>query len=536
MFTFGPLTVVEPRTLRPVVGRPANVRDAAGDPVQTYDTSGNPRPVVTGSRGQIGQFQADSPVVHLDVPGGDPLVLAGIELLGQVGELHQLTTTGRLSEASLKSTIATEIDRSVEDVIADVMEPVIAPGAFNWADNPLTGKIRRKLGGGFYAPTFDITTRKVQGGATYWVDINNGSASNPGTEAAPLAALSSAIEKPDVGTIMVRGVAAGSTPWRPYYPRTYSFGPGGWITKSINIIGVGDAPPILSAADVVTWTPTAGRAGVHQVNLSAVEKVVDTLPDPHGLPYYRAATVDEVEATPGSYHVAGSTVYVRTIDGRAPDAHLAPIRTSAVLAVSGDHTLYVENLTILGGTSCIAATKPSATEGNGLRPAVYGNKVALLHAATNGLSIKGGDAIMVGSLARHNTRDGFNYHTAAGVAPRAVEIDCEGSDNGDGTGNSDNGSTIHGGGKAIRVGGLYARNDGGNITDVNDGTRSWNLGVTATDSRKEWDFYATTGDARMWLDRCAASGSQWSAAATDGATIYARDSALATRTGNVIDY
>ena len=112
MHTFGPLIVVEPRTLRPVVGRVATVTTLDGDPIDTYDLDGNPAPVVTGSRGQIAQFRADPvSIIQVTVPGGDPSVLVSMEAIAEAGSVADIIDTGRLSEGSLAAMFVKEGDR-----------------------------------------------------------------------------------------------------------------------------------------------------------------------------------------------------------------------------------------------------------------------------------------------------------------------------------------------------------------------------------------------------------------------------------------
>ena len=86
-------------------------------------------------------------------------------------------------------------------------------------------------------------------------------------------------------------------------------------------------------------------------------------------------------------------------------------------------------------------------------------------------------------VAAKNIDDGFNYKKGAGVTPYSVEIDCIGRDNGL-TGDIDNGSTMHEGGRIVRIMGEYMRNVGRNVHDIDNNSQSWNLGCNAHDSAR----------------------------------------------------
>ena len=143
-------------------------------------------------------------------------------------------------------------------------------------------------------------------------------------------------------------------------------------------------------------------------------------------------------------------------------------------------------------------------------------------------AVTGGNEVVINnSIAKNNSYDGFNYHIGQdGSKPTIVEVDCKAFENGADKGKagfkSNNGSTIHDGLKAIRVNGVYARNDGGNVADVNEGTESWNLGCRAFESYQGKDFQTASGS-NMWLDQCIAYGSENSINSSDSnSKVYTR--------------
>lgn len=133
MHTFGELVVVDPRTLRPVVGV-AQVTDAVtGDPVTTYTAEGDPAPVVSSSRGYVGQFQTPDghPQVRLTFPAGDPVVVTALDQVAKAAEMVDVVEHGRLSPASLFTTIATETKPIAEQSAAAYLgsEPGVVDAA-----------------------------------------------------------------------------------------------------------------------------------------------------------------------------------------------------------------------------------------------------------------------------------------------------------------------------------------------------------------------------------------------------------------------
>jgi hypothetical protein len=142
--------------------------------------------------------------------------------------------------------------------------------------------------------------------------------------------------------------------------------------------------------------------------------------------------------------------------------------------------------------------------------------------------------------------DGLNYHksTAGTTALDVVEIECIAHHNGRQGGTMNNGSTIHEGGRIIRVSGDYSYNGQRNVHDVNDGTESWNLGCVAgspktqvgADDSVNFDIgiSGTSSTAKMWLDGCVSRGGAVTDFAVNiGATMYVRDTDTTTFKSNV---
>ena len=318
---------------------------------------------------------------------------------------------------------------------------------------------------------------------------------------------------------------------------------GGWqgitATRSLAVYGYGSVivsgheSGLAWAVDgTLTHTYKATRSGVGRV-LDA--SIVDSLGDYAEL--VKRTSAEEVEANPGSWHLDGSNVlWVRTADGRAPDADLWP-QVDAVGRAGGDITVYLENLTFVGSSPFYMYNTAA-----GQTPKLYAKDCAFKYATAGiagGLRIEGvAEVYLQGCLAARNAQDGFNYHALNGVIPKVVEIDCVGRDNGPaGAADSDNGSSIHEGGTIVRVGGEYCRNAGPNVIDI-DGAQSWNLGCLAHDSLAQATNVGFYSAGEMWLDRCRAYGDVTDLYALEGCALHQRACGYYTTggTGTIEEY
>lgn len=422
-----------------------------------------------------------------------------------VAALETLTTTGRLGEAELSATFG----RAAE--AAGV--PVSAPEGFTWTDNPLAGTLFVDQYGRFFT-TIDPTVYKTTGGATYYVDIVNGSDSNPGTAGSPLKYISAAAAKSDVTTIMVKGYGLSSP-----YPRTAGGFSGGDQTRNLNIIGYGDDAPVITTHDVLTWTLASGKTNAYQTTRTNVTEIVDMLTGLPGVRLEKVESVDAVEATPGSWYATGGTVTVHAPDSRnlnttSGDKMWALLNANN-LRVTGDYNTYVEDVILYGGNDVVRVVNATTAGG---RLVMVNVETAYSQVTWNNVSTLGIDSILINCDTHHSGGDGYNYHAQNGRAVKAIEIDCRAYDCGHAA--SDQCSTSHDGAKVIRVNGTYLRATAANIADINAGTESWNLGCRAIGAgygfanfqagvnidttgtpMKMWFHGCDTGDARLSVSR-----------------------------------
>lgn len=420
---------------------------------------------------------------------------------------------------SIKNTVGnTDINELINNKLQKVKDnylkefhiPVITPSKFKLQEHILDGKLFSNGRGQFHVD-IDMNEFKVIGGKEYYLDTTVGNDSNDGlSKDTALGTLRYAINKLEDGDTL-------------YIPDGDYFRTNGTLipptSKSINLIGLGDNVN-LYMADKPLWIKTQGQDKVYQFTRSAVRRVIDVNNDFH---YTNVNSISEVEDNIYSWYSDGTIVYINS--NGIPNKTIVPFLSSQNIIVTNlTGNFYMENLNVYGGAR---PARFELTSNNNL----YINNCILNYASQtngNGLEVVGGNNVVVNNTtANRNWMDGFNYHVGSDKSlPNIVEINCTAMNNGfeEGTAGtkSNNGTTIHDGIKAIRVNGVYGRNDGGNVADVNENTESWNLDCLAFESYQGKDFQTSSGS-NMWLDNCIAYGSENSINSADtNSTIYTR--------------
>jgi hypothetical protein len=406
---------------------------------------------------------------------------------------------------------------AVEDV--SLTGNITLPTGFSWF--PSTVRLNPDGSGN---SAFDIDAYRPAATKRYYVRHTGGSDGNDGlTYATALATVAAALGKSDVDEIVLQ-------------PGTWDRTNCAWgshtLTRNIAVTVLGGERAVFLGSDLgvsgdysadVTYTNTYTRT---RSNIAPFRGVWDSAyVDANGdwLSYALVASAAVVNTTPGSYYTDGVDMWVRCIDDRAPDDDIQVfLDTSCIL--TGPYTFWIENVDFAGVQNVAVR---AATEGE--RTSYYAKNCSYKYCSVasspgrGGFRLEGGDAYLVDCVAARNYRDGFTHHTFDGTLstpiPRAFELRCVGRNNGlledpaSGTGNNQ-GSTIHGGGAVLRVGGTYQENEGPNIEDVGAGTVSFNLGLSAVNCRKATDprnynigsASDTTGNATMWLVSCRSAG------------------------------
>jgi hypothetical protein len=223
-------------------------------------------------------------------------------------------------------------------------------------------------------------------------------------------------------------------------------------------------------------------------------------------------------------------LYVRTIDGRAPDANIA--------VSSGQNFNYEGNSTTLSlktwmdSVETWCGSNPFRTTSNATTsPTVWGINCGFCYgSAGHGYTLVSGlgTSYLVNCTADDNGADGFDYNGITdgtggnGASPIFYEFSCTADNNGwvnDGD-QSSNGSTSHAGCFGVRVNCSYTGITNRPIHDI-QGSQTWNLGVTIGPNATVTNPPTTNGPyasvcsgypnlgypstSKIWLDSCTLS-------------------------------
>lgn len=435
--------------------------------------------------------------------------------------LFNFEATGLQSQITATNKSITDLKTKLAERGMVIMYP--QPKDFGLTSHMLKGRVYTD-GKGTFGTDFNVESLKNPNGKTYYVS-GSGSNSNDGLSASsPLADMYTAMSKSDVNTVMVDGNYS--------YYRTATGYMLGAVKNNINIIGYNGRPKIM-CSEVLKFAITDGYTNVYQASRSAVARVININDiDDKGdyREFKKVNSIQEVDSTPNSWYTASNVVYVNQNNSTVNDADIRCLLTSDLLRIAGDFNVYLENIELIGGNRNIRYETSTGT--------LVLNKCKLSYSVQsngNGIEMVGGKyCVSKETEISKQMMDGFNYHKGAnGELPYFIEIDCIGRDNGfeQGTAGSksNNGSTSHDGIKGIRINGIYARNDGGNVADVNAGTQSWNLGAVAFESFQTSDFQTTTG-AIQFLDDCRGYGSKYSIYSGNAEDkVYIRNGSFATK-------
>ena len=186
-------------------------------------------------------------------------------------------------------------------------------------------------------------------------------------------------------------------------------------------------------------------------------------------------------------------------------------------STSRNVNLYIEGINFFGGV--INGNLNFQNSATYTDSKLYLNKCGFYYGGGTNLGnkyssvyIKGVDSIIQDCICMYGYRDGFAYLDNNGTSCNSIEIDCIGAncglDNDDG---SNNGSTIHGNCRIVRINTKAYNCTGGVIADANN-SRSLNLGCEAWDSCTNNEAlnsnYCPYDTAEMYLYACKSFGSK----------------------------
>lgn len=358
--------------------------------------------------------------------------------------------------------------------------------------------------------------------STIYVDVASGNDSNPGTAAAPIKRLSTALARGIGGKLKI--IANGGL-----YNGLNGFNQ--TVITAIDHLEVvsGDGEKIISSChETISWSLDTGTtySGIHTNVFYSIFDAATIDANGDYLRLADAGTLPACRTTVGSYYKTGTTLYVNL--GRAPDADLRVFTgvggsgTGQFYYKKAGGTVYLEDVEIHGGYQ--AAYILVETAGT---TTVSTRRCSFKYGGANGFYNQGNVlASSQESICSFNMEDGFVYHhysTLLGI-PKGIEVDCIARSNGWNATGTNNGSTTHDGGHMLRVNGLYEDNQNRQIHDVND-SLTWMVGCVVTDPRAGAysNYCAGVGGGAasiMHLDGCESSGTYDLETIITGSTIY----------------
>lgn len=437
---------------------------------------------------------------------GDPAVLASVQaaiLAAHDTDAERETfTPTRLSAASLRAAYVAATGTGA------------LPAGLGWdgATYPITPTLSDTPGAGVVGSVgvtpealFDAkSTARTAPGATFYVSPT-GVNTNTGTSSgAAFRSLYKAIEAANAARVPSRIVIAAGI-----YERSNSF----YFTSVAPTV---DVALVATGGRVVTGTFDLFTASTRDatntrcftVAVANCDRVLDT-GVANELGNHRemvnVADAAACNATPNSWSLVSGTLYIHRGDEAAitttntrvyrnqPQNFM--VQTAINLYMGGDGTGSGFDLEGSPGTGVALLTMGAGAATAAKKVAVLANSTfkyggGVIGTATVGLAVSGWNGLVVAfnCQADANATDGFNGHDPYTVpSPLLLTVNCSAVDNGRGASQSCNGWTIHEDMVAVDVGGLYRRNRGGTVRDIN-ASRAYLFGTTVADD---------LGDVRM---------------------------------------
>ena len=316
------------------------------------------------------------------------------------------------------------------------------------------------------------------------------------------------------------------------------------ISKSLNIIGEN---AVIMPVACGSFSASAMENVYSCAMPDSISAVYDISDIENGI-IRKLTSVSNVSnlSTAGRYYKNSTTLYVHLFNDRVPtpnivfcDQNNANAITIGSMAENGK--VYIEGITAIGGMNNLDYRANTTYTDQTL---IAKNCRFLYANAGNAVTLKGVKGFFEQCEAAFAYYDGFNYHginDETTYLSHGLEIDCIAHDNGiENTNLSCNGSTMHNGGKAVRINGVYYHNHGGNVADITAGTETSNYGCIAFDSTAEdsnehtnadfWAYYS----AMMYVYGCRGIGDSMANLFAGGnATLYYQKTEFDTKRGNV---
>jgi len=234
----------------------------------------------------------------------------------------------------------------------------------------------------------------------------------------------------------------------------------------------------------LAWTLETGKTNTYKASRTNVSGVTDFTKANRDIynipkPYLKKLTIDEVEATPGSYYTDEFVVWIHTLANNIPNNLdvVALVNAHCLEFQLSNSTLIIKNIHIYNGSRYQGLW----VYGNKASKFIYDN-IAVYNSnywneytnEGNGIATADlGLTLGFNSVSAYNNRDAFNYHYASiPVLERrqclAFEYNCIGYKSGiNSVELNNNATTCHEGACSLRVGSIGYKTKGPVCSDVN---------------------------------------------------------------------
>lgn len=429
------------------------------------------------------------------------------------GELKE--TAGRVSGIDSRLLIVESQVAMGNASLTERKIPISTPEGFTFDDHGIN--IYRGLVSKSVYTDFNPETKRIQASLEIYVDPDAGDDSAPGTEIDPLRTLVAAIDKMNTAaesaTIILN---AGQ-----YYSGDIGDLSSLNILENFNIVCENGTAELIQGDVFSGWIQDSTYTNLWYADIVGAPALWGydrKNRDEYGeeIPI-RPRNQSDANSIPNSCFVDGQRVYVHLYDGREPDSDVVILRDLPSLYLR-DRLFYLKNIEFHGGSHgsggvyTAHAAGDSCTNNCRFSYAYSGNAFAALRG-------RDGRIFHFRTTASYSrTLDGFNYHKGSqSLASDIVEIECNGHHNGLMMSANNNGTTMHDGGRSIRINSTYTHNMNRNVHDINDGTECWLLGVDAGSAQTtDTDEYNSANyilgrrgandETKAWLDSCTSSG------------------------------
>jgi hypothetical protein len=415
------------------------------------------------------------------------------------------------------------------------------PSGFDWTP-PVN--VYRTPGGTYYTD-YDPTPFLIEGEpgvTTMYVDSATGNNSNPGTAALPKATLLGASNMSRLPALLIKArgefYIGDTSQMSDRHDNTCLVA---WDDAYLGVT------TYRNPATPLSWTDEGGGVwSTTPPNASFNGLAVYFGTDPDSLTRYPTlTTLAACQSTPGSaFRQTSPSIkhFVHTLDGSSPaTGHTALAANGAAQSIRWNQYAYNQRfafhgVTFIGGDNAMRCEGASSSS---KRADFVG--CTFMRSTANAFQSLGGvdDAIIIhyNCVAKYAETDGFSYHTTNATnngtaVAKAIEINCQGVNNGLLVSGANQGSTTHFGGKVLRVNSTYSNNQHQQVADVGGGSQSWNAGCTfgprraGNDISSGVDVGNNADIVNMWIDGCAFSDLPYDVLISAGGTMFYRNMPL----------